>query len=44
MQKSLAIHFEAFGNRFVQLYLKARWPHFVILTPSKFRCCTPSKK
>ena len=44
MQRSFAIYFEAFGNRFVHYYLKVRWPHFVILTPSKFRCCTPSKK
>ena len=25
------------------LYLKVRWPHFVILTPPKFRCCTRGK-
>ena len=25
----------------VHLYLKVRWPHFVMLTPSKSRCCTP---
>ena len=38
------ISFEAFGNRFEHLYLKVRWPHFVISTPSKYRCCAPSKK
>ena len=43
-KKSFAISFEAFGNRFEHLYLKARWPHFVILTPPKYRCCGPSKK
>ena len=43
-KKSFAISFEAFGNRFEHLYLKARWPHFVTLTPPKYRCCAPSKK
>ena len=43
-KKSFAISFEVFDNRFEHLYLKARWPRFVILTPPKYRCCVPSKK
>ena len=43
-KKSFAISFEVFGNRFEHLYLKVRWPRFVILTPPKYLCCAPSKK